>query len=160
MAKPDPSQGEPGISKISKVSVNYGNKWVQAKPISIRGNASDDFTELDKNSSETSPVYITFDSSIFVFPSPKSTVIGGIRMYGNIDALDLTLDTNSMLVLDTNWTYAVALAMLEMVEKGRGQTEKKNDAISEFSRYTNELIDTYTNRNKEPVTSGVMSLNI
>ena len=141
----DDANNRTPITKVTKVFVKYGEKFVQAKPFALSDQGYDD-TILETLVSTASPIYKVVDYSIFLFPTPLTDVTNWLKVYWYYDPIPLTINTteaniwvppshHDMIISHMRYMYYEHIQQLDK------RTASYNDMLIAEARMIGELSD-------------------
>ena len=141
-----------GLSNIVAVSVNYKqnnqDNWVRARPVKL-GALQKDISRYAQNQPTTDPLYMAFDSGVFILPAPTASVSSGLKLYGTISVVDLA--ANDAPVIDEKWHDVLALGMEEMIYKAQGKAADAAKAAADYDKAVFDILNAHQNRTLEAV---------
>lgn len=136
----------PASTITSAAFKTYKDNWQKALPTRI-SNFYNEESWYRANQPESSPKFVVYDDSIFIYPYCKSAASQAIRFYGSKEYDDLVLSpTPTTPVFDTDFHYSIVVGAKKFVAEYRGLGQER---ISEFKRDDIESVAELENMMRE-----------
>jgi hypothetical protein len=137
------------ILKIKRVEVTYdGTNWYKAEFFDIAeiGTATDS-THLTQNFTQSNPFVDILENSIFLFPVPTASVTGGVKIWYEKEATELTNDSDTPVIATAyhkGLSYGAAKDYFQKYNDGRATTME-----NEMQKYIAKMKTFYNRKTQE-----------
>lgn len=147
-----PSDTTPWMDNFTAVSVNYKENWIdnwrKARYISLFWLENDlEYYKTKQPFSE--PLFVIYDTWIFVLPVPTQNVTNWIKVYAMLDENPLQL-TDSIQIPD-KFAWIIALWMARYMYEARTELEKAENAENKFQTKLDEIIRNSQDKYRSPI---------
>jgi len=110
------------------------------------------YTEVDKNwldESVASEVYYIADESVFIFPTPSTSI--DIQIEGVKKAIPLLItDTEESVIVPTEFHYIISQWITSYIYQGRWMLNEKTYSVNGYNLEISNLVASLTDRNLTP----------
>jgi hypothetical protein len=142
------------LLKIKRVEVSYdGTNWYVAKPFDISERSEPlDTTSVATDFSTTDPYYDAHDISLFLYPIPSSNVSGGLKIWYEKEATELTAVTNEPVFAEAyhkGLAYGAAKDYFEKYMEVAGNANKAVQMEKNLEVVRQRMKDFYARRNQD-----------
>lgn len=105
------------------------------------------------NQSVYNPFYIVSDKSVYIYPTPKETVVDGITMYGVQKPYNLNQYTTNIsdILVEPEYHDLIALGTLIDVYRERQRFDVANESESYYDRQKKEMLKNISIRSLQPM---------
>jgi hypothetical protein len=136
----------PAATITSAAFTTYKDNWQKALPTRI-SNFYNEESWYRANQPESSPKFVVYDDSIFIYPYCKSAASQAVRFYGSKEYDDLVISPSPTTpVFDTDFHYSIVVGAKKFVAEYRGLGQER---ISEFKRDDIESVAELENMMRE-----------
>lgn len=139
------------INRVQKVQVKY------ADALDLKEATLTDKDQLNHPLSyynwdwrqENTPFYFIFDDSVFVYPSPDTSITDWYQVDVSLTPTDLEIDT-PITMLENTHRNLIAEGMLPYIYQQRGLLNEKNNSEASYQEKLNTLIFNMSDRVSTP----------
>lgn len=145
-----------GLKKVTGIGIKYAstNDYYTITTPTKFSNLPSDPTYYVENQSNTQPFFTVADKSLFVYPTPTTTVSSGLILYWISDPINLILgDTESAIKIPVDYHHIIVLGNEYRIYKARKMTNEKNDALIEYKNELRKMITELSDRIIRPLES-------
>jgi hypothetical protein len=104
--------------------------------------------------SSATPFFTVADKSLFIYPTPTTTVASGLLMYWISDPINLIAwDAESAIKIPVDYHHLIVLGNEYRIYKARRMTNEKNDALVEYQNACNKMVTELSDRIIRPLES-------
>jgi hypothetical protein len=142
------------LIKLKRVEVSYdGSNWYPCSPMDLnqRSGASDS-TTINSDFSTSSPAFDLMDNSLFLYPIPTANSTGGLKMWYEKEADELSGDTdepNFQKAYHKLLSFGAAKDWLTKYITKEGNSDKRNIISGDYKDLLESMKEFYNTKNQD-----------
>lgn len=142
------------ILKIKRVEVTYdGTNWFKANFFDINERTKPlDSTSVSQDFETTSPYVDLYDNSVFLYPVPTSAVTGGLKIWYEKEATELSSATDEPVIAEAyqkGLCYGASKDYFEKFQEKQGYLNKARGASNNLEKIVNDMKNFYRKKNQD-----------
>ena len=151
-----------GCNKLLGVSVKYlaaATEFTKCEERSF-SNVQGDMAWFSTNQPKDAPFYVISDNSVFLYPSPSTSVTGGLKLYGIADPIDVSTagaESTVKIPLEFHETLSHGIAYWYFVANGK--PDKTQEAFQRYEMAKRTMVSTLSDRTVSPKDSQLPDLS-
>lgn len=160
MATPD--NDEIGMDKISQIGIKYNTTDTVYSLVRFNDPVNLIRTPewYEANQSQSDPFYLIRDNSVFIYPTPDTSVTSGLRIHGISTPIDLVSGwAESTVRIPRQFHEGIAIGARRNVYARRAKPDMETDSINKFNAFKQQMVKWLRERISEPINDRVPTLS-
>jgi hypothetical protein len=146
------------ILKIKRMEITYdGTNWYNVMPfdVNMRG-ASTDTTSIARDFNKNEPLFDLMEDSVFLYPIPDTAVVGGLKIWYENIATELSSATDEPVFADAyhkGLAYGAAKDYFQKYAEIEGNVSKAKLMEQEMNAYISRMKIFYNKKTQDDIYS-------
>lgn len=150
-----------GMDKISQIGIKYDTDDTDFTLVKLSDpvDLSRPPEWYESNQSQSDPFYMIRDNSIFLYPTPDTSVTDWLRVHGIYTPIDLVTGwAESTIKIPRQFHEGIALWARRNIYARRAMPQMETDSINKFNEFKQRMIEGLRDRMSEPLNIRIPNL--